>query len=174
MVSTADSTIFCVPQIKVAKMKYSILSVMVALGTRQVASHTIFQELWVNGVDQICFLLQGLLPLANCGFYQSTCARLPLSNSPVTDMTNSAFRCNGRPGIATKCTVAAGQTVTVEMHQQLGDRSCKNETIGGAHYGPVTVYLSKVADGLHRRWLRWMIQDIPRWMVACRNQCTTD
>jgi hypothetical protein len=32
------------------------------------------------------------------------------------------------------------------MHQQPGDRSCKNEAIGGAHYGPVTVYLSKVAD----------------------------
>jgi hypothetical protein len=60
MVSTADPIIFCVPQIKVAKMKYFILSVMVALGTRQVASHAIFQELWVNGVDQICFLLQSL------------------------------------------------------------------------------------------------------------------
>ncbi|KAL2882806.1 hypothetical protein SGCOL_002018 [Colletotrichum sp. CLE4] len=38
------------------------------------------------------------------------------------------------------------------MHQQNGDRSCKNEAIGGAHYGPVIVYLSKVdnaatADG---------------------------
>ncbi|KAJ0328964.1 hypothetical protein COL5a_004759 [Colletotrichum fioriniae] len=36
--------------------------------------------------------------------------------------------------------------------QQNGDRSCKNEAIGGAHYGPVIVYLSKVdnaatADG---------------------------
>lgn len=31
-------------------------------------------------------------------------------------------------------------------HQQLGDRSCKNEAIGGAHFYPVTVYLSKVAD----------------------------
>jgi len=36
--------------------------------------------------------------------------------------------------------------VTVEMHQQPGDRSCSNEAIGGAHYGPVMVYLSKVAD----------------------------
>ncbi|WYZ35846.1 hypothetical protein EsH8_X_000493 [Colletotrichum jinshuiense] len=38
------------------------------------------------------------------------------------------------------------------MQQQNGDRSCKNEAIGGAHYGPITVYLSKVdnagsADG---------------------------
>jgi hypothetical protein len=31
-------------------------------------------------------------------------------------------------------------------HQQFGDRLCKNEAIGGAHFYPVTVYLSKVAD----------------------------
>jgi cellulase len=36
--------------------------------------------------------------------------------------------------------------VTVEMHAQNGERSCKNEAIGGAHYGPVMVYMSKVAD----------------------------
>ncbi|KAI9681681.1 MAG: hypothetical protein M1822_007033 [Bathelium mastoideum] len=32
------------------------------------------------------------------------------------------------------------------MHQQPGDRSCANEAIGGDHYGPVQVYMSKVAD----------------------------
>jgi cellulase len=48
--------------------------------------------------------------------------------------------------VAGKCPVAAGGTVTVEMHQQMGDRNCKNEAIGGAHYGPVIVYMSKVAD----------------------------
>jgi cellulase len=36
--------------------------------------------------------------------------------------------------------------VTVEMHQQNGDRSCASEAIGGAHYGPVMVYMSKVSD----------------------------
>lgn len=30
--------------------------------------------------------------------------------------------------------------------QQPGDRSCANEAIGGAHYGPVSAYLSKVDD----------------------------
>lgn len=29
--------------------------------------------------------------------------------------------------------------VTVEMHQQPGDRVCRNEAIGGNHFGPVTV-----------------------------------
>ena len=30
--------------------------------------------------------------------------------------------------------------------KQPGDRSCSNEAIGGSHYGPVMVYMSKVAD----------------------------
>jgi len=43
--------------------------------------------------------------------------------------------------------------------QQPGDRSCKNEAIGGAHYGPVTVYLTKVpdsatADGTTTQWFK--------------------
>jgi cellulase len=32
------------------------------------------------------------------------------------------------------------------MHQQPNDRSCTNEAIGGAHYGPVMVYLSSVTS----------------------------
>lgn len=32
------------------------------------------------------------------------------------------------------------------MHQQPNDRSCATEAIGGAHYGPIIIYLSKVAD----------------------------
>jgi len=79
--------------------------------------------------------------------YQSSCARLPNSNSPVQSVTSNDIRCNANQGpAASKCSVPAGSTVTVEMHQQNGDRSCANEAIGGAHYGPVLVYLSKVAD----------------------------
>lgn len=36
--------------------------------------------------------------------------------------------------------------MTVEMHAQPGDRSCANEALGGNHYGPVMVYMSKVED----------------------------
>ena len=32
------------------------------------------------------------------------------------------------------------------MHAQPGDRSCANEAIGGNHFGPVLVYMSKVDD----------------------------
>ena len=32
------------------------------------------------------------------------------------------------------------------MHAQPGDRSCSQPAIGGNHYGPVLVYMAKVAD----------------------------
>ncbi|OBT64607.1 hypothetical protein VE03_06381 [Pseudogymnoascus sp. 23342-1-I1] len=76
----------------------------------------------------------------------STCVRLPATNNPVTNVLSNDIRCNGRSGVSGKCSVVAGQTVTVEMHQQNGDRSCGTEAIGGAHWGPVNVYMSKVAD----------------------------
>lgn len=41
---------------------------------------------------------------------------------------------------------AAGSSLTVEMHQQPNDRSCDTEAIGGNHYGPVMIYMSKVDD----------------------------
>jgi len=93
-------------------------------------AHATFQELWVNGVDQ--------------GGY---CVRLPQSNNPVTDVTSTDLTCNVSPSAAHgKCSVNPGDSVTVEMHQQPGDRSCANEAIGGAHYGPINIYLAKVSD----------------------------
>ncbi|KAF2477279.1 glycoside hydrolase [Lindgomyces ingoldianus] len=105
-----------------------------ALAVQQAASHAIWQELWVNGVDK-----------------GTTCVRMPGgtgSNTPVTNVAGNDIRCNvgGTKGVSGKCAVAAGDTVTVEMHQQPNDRSCKNEAIGGAHYGPVMVYMTKVSD----------------------------
>jgi lytic cellulose monooxygenase (C1-hydroxylating) len=94
-----------------------------------VAGHAIFQQLWINGEDQ-----------------SSTCVRMPPSNSPVTDPTSNDMRCNANPGAAqTTCGVKAGDTVTVEMHQH-NDRDCSKEAIGGAHHGPVMIYLSAVDD----------------------------
>ncbi|KAL8403290.1 hypothetical protein RB594_008516 [Gaeumannomyces avenae] len=111
-------------------MRSTFASLLLALAARNVAAHATFQQLWVNGVD-----------------FGAQCARLPLSNSPVTDVSSTQMRCNSNSGaVGRKCPVPAGGTVTVEMHQQNGDRSCSNEAIGGAHYGPVAVYLSKVAD----------------------------
>ncbi|KAF3913782.1 Endoglucanase-4 [Orbilia brochopaga] len=72
---------------------------------------------------------------------------MPKNNNPVTAPTSNDIRCNAGPSAAAgKCAVNAGDTVTIEMHQQIGDRSCSNEGIGGAHWGPILVYMSKVTD----------------------------
>ncbi|KAN0103308.1 lytic polysaccharide monooxygenase [Hyaloscypha variabilis] len=96
-----------------------------------VFGHSIFQDMWVNGVDDA-----------------STCTRMPPNNNPVTSVTSDDLRCNvgGDKGIAGICTAPAGGNMTVEMHAQIGDRSCANQAIGGNHYGPVLVYMSKVTD----------------------------
>ncbi|KAI0411336.1 carbohydrate-binding module family 1 protein [Xylaria grammica] len=100
----------------------------VALGASNVAAHATFQDLWING-------------------HGASCARLPLSNSPVQDVTSKDLACNaGTSPVSGKCSVAAGATVSVEMHQQPGDRSCANEAIGGDHHGPVQVYMAAVSD----------------------------
>ncbi|PSN64881.1 putative cellulose binding protein [Corynespora cassiicola Philippines] len=97
--------------------------------TANVAGHATFQQFWVNGEDQ-----------------GTTCARLPTTNSPIASVTSEEIRCNANNGPAeSKCPVAAGDTVTVEMHQH-NTRDCSQEAIGGAHYGPVLVYMSKVED----------------------------
>ncbi|KZT43365.1 hypothetical protein SISSUDRAFT_1057768 [Sistotremastrum suecicum HHB10207 ss-3] len=105
-------------------------SAVIAASIASVAAHATFQELWINGVDQ--------------GGY---CVRAPQSNSPVTSVTSNDIACNvnANPSPGT-CAINAGDTLTVEMHQQPGDRSCADEAIGGAHYGPINIYLAKVAD----------------------------
>ncbi|KAI1135323.1 lytic polysaccharide monooxygenase [Hypoxylon sp. FL0543] len=112
-------------------MRLSLYATLAAVATTKVAGHAVFQALWVDGVDMI-----------------TQCVRMPGSNSPVTNVNSNDIRCNagGSRGMSGKCAVKAGSTVTIEMHQQPGDRSCGSEAIGGAHYGPVNVYLSKVSD----------------------------
>ncbi|KAK0630871.1 glycoside hydrolase family 61 protein [Bombardia bombarda] len=111
-------------------MKSFGVAAIAALCAQNVAGHALFQALWADGAD-----------------YGSQCARLPPSNSPVTSVASNDMRCNANTSpVAKKCAVKAGSTVAVEMHQQPGDRSCASEAIGGAHYGPVLVYMSKVSD----------------------------
>ncbi|KAI0076613.1 hypothetical protein K474DRAFT_1772430 [Panus rudis PR-1116 ss-1] len=101
------------------------------LAAAAVNAHATFQEFWVNGVDQAG---------AN--------VRTPASNSPVTSVTTPDLACNvgGTTPAASTISVPAGGKVTVEMHQQPGDRTCTTEAIGGNHDGPVLVYLAKVDD----------------------------
>ncbi|KAK4124748.1 carbohydrate-binding module family 1 protein [Parathielavia appendiculata] len=124
-------------------MRSTIAAALTALAAQEVAGHATFQQLWVDGTD-----------------YGSSCIRMPGSNSPITNVGSRDIVCNaGTRSVSGKCPVRAGGTVTVEMHQQPNDRNCKNEAIGGAHWGPVQVYLSKVsdattADGASTGWFK--------------------
>jgi lytic cellulose monooxygenase (C1-hydroxylating) len=83
-------------------MKNTEYFALAVLAAGHVAAHATFQELWVDGVDM-----------------GSQCVRLPQSNSPITNVASADIRCNvgGTKGVAGKCAVAPGSTVTVEMHQ---------------------------------------------------------
>ncbi|KAG8743472.1 hypothetical protein FRC10_011944 [Ceratobasidium sp. 414] len=108
-----------------------------------VHAHATFQDFWVGSVDQA-----------------DKCVRKPASNSPVTSVTSNDLACNaGAASTSGICSVAAGSTVSVEMHQQPGDRSCTNEAIGGNHDGPTIVYMAKVdnaatAVGSSANWFK--------------------
>jgi hypothetical protein len=39
-------------------MKSTILSLIAAFATQRIAGHSIFQDLWVNGVDKISILFE--------------------------------------------------------------------------------------------------------------------
>ncbi|KAK0717326.1 glycosyl hydrolase family 61-domain-containing protein [Lasiosphaeria miniovina] len=106
-------------------MKSTFVATVVALAANEVAGHALFQQLW----------------------HGTSCVRMPQGNSPITNVGSRDFICNANPKPASgKCGVNAGSTVTVEMHQQPGDRACGSEAIGGQHWGPVQIYLTKVAD----------------------------
>ncbi|KAF5378744.1 hypothetical protein D9615_007007 [Tricholomella constricta] len=107
------------------------------------SAHATFQQLWINSVDA-----------------GSSCVRTPPSNSPVTSVTSADLACNvNAASSAGVCQVKPGDDVTVEMHQQPGDRACRNEAIGGNHYGPVLVYMAAVSDaktavGAQANWFK--------------------
>ncbi|KAL1849343.1 hypothetical protein Daus18300_013316 [Diaporthe australafricana] len=95
-----------------------------------VSAHATWQELWVGTEDKT-----------------GTCVRTVKDNSPIAGVTDAAMACGRSPAASSGlCEVKAGSPLTVEMHQQPGDRSCSNPAIGGNHYGPVMVYMAKVSD----------------------------
>ncbi|KAH9205848.1 glycosyl hydrolase family 61-domain-containing protein [Leptodontidium sp. 2 PMI_412] len=123
-------------------MKTFTTSLLFLASASSVLGHATWQQLWVDGVDQA-----------------KTCVREPLSNSPVSDVTSKDIVCNaGTAAVAGICAINAGGEVTVEMHQH-NTRDCSEEAIGGAHHGPVIIYMSKVddattADGTTGTWFK--------------------
>jgi len=98
-----------------------------------VAAHTIYQELYVNGVSAG----------HNVGI------RLPSSNNPITDVTSNDIICNAAlvtPLPTQIVNVPAGAKVTTEWHHGGGGRvpTDPDDPIATSHLGPVMVYLAKV------------------------------
>ncbi|KAI0366888.1 hypothetical protein BV20DRAFT_951183 [Pilatotrama ljubarskyi] len=112
-------------------------------------AHTIFQELYVNGVDQ------GHL----------TGIRVPDYDGPITDVTSNDIICNGginpyhQPISKAIINVPAGSPVTAEWHHTLAgaDPSDSADPVDPSHKGPVMAYLAKVnnATDLTVTGLQW-------------------
>ncbi|PNS21143.1 hypothetical protein CAC42_3481 [Sphaceloma murrayae] len=102
-------------------------------------AHTIFQELWVNGVSQ--GHMQGIRTVEYDG--------------PITNVTSPDIICNtaantwSKPFPPTKViTVPAGASAIAEWHHTLEGRvsSDKSDPIDISHLGPTIVYMAKVPD----------------------------
>ncbi|KAI0352661.1 hypothetical protein OH77DRAFT_1497889 [Trametes cingulata] len=112
-------------------------------------AHTIFQELYVNGVDQ------GHL----------TGIRVPDYDGPIMDVTSNDIICNGginpyhQPISKAIINVPAGSPVTAEWHHTLAgaDPSDPADPVDPSHKGPVMAYLAKVdnATDLTVTGLQW-------------------
>ncbi|CAE6458901.1 unnamed protein product [Rhizoctonia solani] len=130
-------------------MKAQAIAASLVLLSAQAAAHTIFQELYVNGVS--AGHLKGI--------------RHPNSNGPITDVTSNNVICNGgvnplvTPFDKTVIDVPAGATITHEWHHSLNgaDPSGGDDPIAASHLGPVMVYLAKVPDATQETMtgLKW-------------------
>ncbi|KAJ6448690.1 glycoside hydrolase family 61 protein I [Mycena sanguinolenta] len=111
---------------------------LASLFAASVYGHTIFQEMYVNGVDQ------GHL----------TGIRVPDYDGPITDVTSNDIICNGginpyhTPFPNTTITVPAGAQVTTEWHHTLAgaDPTDSQDPVDPTHHGPVMTYLAKIPN----------------------------
>ncbi|KAH8716987.1 glycoside hydrolase [Phaeosphaeriaceae sp. PMI808] len=95
-----------------------------------VSCHSTWQQLWVGSTDK-----------------GTTCTRTVKDNSPIDSISSSDMFCGRGPASSSGvCEVAAGSSLTVELHAQPNDRACSKPAIGGNHYGPVLIYMAKVSD----------------------------
>ncbi|KAH8114758.1 glycosyl hydrolase family 61-domain-containing protein [Phellopilus nigrolimitatus] len=120
-------------------MHFTMLSGLVlAALTLTSSAHTIFQEMYVNGVDQ--GHINGI--------------RVPSYDGPITDVTSNDLICNGginpyqQPVSTDIITVPAGSSVTAEWHHTLAgaDPSDPADPIDPSHKGPVISYLAQIPN----------------------------
>ncbi|KZP26203.1 lytic polysaccharide monooxygenase [Athelia psychrophila] len=114
--------------------------VLVAALAVSASAHTIFQEAYVNGVDQ--GHLNGI--------------RYPSYDGPITDVTSNDLICNGginplvTPLSTTIINVPAGGQFTAEWHHTLAGAVAgdSQDPIDPSHKGPTITYLAKVPSAL--------------------------
>ncbi|KAF2650497.1 lytic polysaccharide monooxygenase [Lophiostoma macrostomum CBS 122681] len=104
------------------------------------SAHTIFTQLWVNGVAQGA--TKGI--------------RVPTYDGPITDVTSNDVICNGGPNplrtpLPTDIiNVKAGDKLTAEWHHTLDSTQATDnaDPIDPGHLGPTMIYLAKVDNAL--------------------------
>ncbi|KAF9468482.1 glycosyl hydrolase family 61-domain-containing protein [Collybia nuda] len=117
-------------------MKQSIGVALLLYFSRSIRAHSIFQELYVNGVSQ------GHL----------TGIRVPDYDGPISDVSSNDIICNGginpyhQPMSTSVINVPAGAQVTAEWHHTLdgANPSDSSDPIDPSHHGPVLAYLAKI------------------------------
>ncbi|KAJ7342665.1 glycoside hydrolase family 61 protein I [Mycena albidolilacea] len=111
-----------------------------SLFATSVYGHTIFQQMYVNGVSQ------GHL----------TGIRVVDYDGPIMDVTSNDIICNGginpyhTPLPSTVITVPAGAQVTAEWHRSLAgaDPADSSDPVDPTHHGPVITYLAQIPNAL--------------------------
>ncbi|KAF1844536.1 lytic polysaccharide monooxygenase [Cucurbitaria berberidis CBS 394.84] len=130
-------------------------SALVLLATvASVSSHSTWQDLWVGSEDKgttCARTVKDNNPIASLSSPDMFCGRGPVSSSGVCEVAGMfillCYKSQRNSDKKTMLTAfAAGSPLTVEMHAQPGDRKCSQPAIGGNHYGPVLIYMAKVAD----------------------------
>jgi hypothetical protein len=88
----------------------------------------------------------------------SAAIRMPVSNSPVQDVSSVDVRCNASPGKASETvSVAAGSTIGFDLDNTL------------YHQGPATIYLGAAPgsvadwDGSGNAWFKVRLFSISTW-----------
>ncbi|KAF3924545.1 Endoglucanase-4 [Orbilia brochopaga] len=109
-----------------------------ALAIGVASAHTIFQEVWVNGVSQ--GHLVGV--------------RVPSYDGPISDVTTNDIICNGglnplnTPYPSTVINVPSGASITMEWHHTLDSEGTNDpaDPVDPSHKGPIMAYLAAVPD----------------------------
>ncbi|KAK6362658.1 hypothetical protein TWF730_000113 [Orbilia blumenaviensis] len=120
-----------------------------ALAIGAASAHTIFQELWVNGVAQ----------------GHTVGIRVPSYDGPINDVTSNDIICNGGPNPLNKpypstiIQVPSGATIGLEWHHTLAGRDAGDnaDPVDPGHKGPIMAYLAAVPSALQESvtGLKW-------------------